>query len=209
MQFSSSVSHFDNFSSKPINFHTSKVWTTWLVKTSTVNVFWRFELFFVKDLITQWEDDWQRKWKIISVLFTIIKILKSEFFSCVPCFFWFIYRPFQKVRESPHIFGRVQIWRIWGPIQNRNTVVRKPLLRDSCSVRWGVWPDLTFFCVRPLNTSLQDSSKCWLGNRENPSNCWVCIIPVCIFKTVYRYCKVIRCAFASHGCRNWCDSIAI
>ena len=41
------------------------------------------------------------------------------------------YRSFQKVRESSHMFDRVQISRIWGPIQNRNTVVRNPLLRDS------------------------------------------------------------------------------
>ena len=68
-------------------------------------------------------------------------------------------------------------------------------------------PNLAFFLsVRPPNTLLQGSSKCWLGNRENPSNC---IIHDCIFKTVYWFCKVVICAFASHGCRNWCDSASL
>ena len=62
---------------------------------------------------------------------------------------------------------------------------QKLTLDFSCEYRFSTQFD--FFLP---NTSLQDSSKCWLGNRENPSNCWVCIIRVCIFKTVYRFCKV-------------------
>ena len=69
------------------------------------------------------------------------------------------YRSFQKVRKSSHMFDRVQIWRIWGPIQNKKTVVRKPLLGDSwplqCEV--GHLTQFDFFLsVRPPNTSLQD-----------------------------------------------------
>ena len=80
---------------------------------------------------------------------------------------------------------------------------QKLTLDTSCEYRF-----LTQFDFFLPNTSLQDSSKCWLGNRENPSNCGVCIFRVCISKTVYRFCKVVRCAFVSHDCRNWYDSIA-
>ena len=57
-----------------------------------------------------------------------------------------IYRPFQNVRESPHMFDKVKIWRIWGPIQNRNTVVCKRLLPDSCS-EVGHLTEFDLFCL--------------------------------------------------------------
>ena len=86
LQFSLSVIHFDNFSSKPRNFHTSKVWTKWLVQTS--------RLFLKVLIIFCWKFDYaMREWLTEKVKNSQCLVYKCYNFEvCIFCafrFFWF------------------------------------------------------------------------------------------------------------------------
>ena len=89
LQFSLSVIHFYNLSSKPRDFHTSEVWTKWLVKTSRlflkvrIILCWRFD-YVIRGWLTEKMKDHQGfllgepKWKlsVFNIVLFVDKALK-------------------------------------------------------------------------------------------------------------------------------------